>query len=260
MTSYASNYQRFSQFTQQSDAANFLDNALQPVIGDRILDFGCGTGNVLIDLARRVGSTGFVVGIDPDEDRIKVAKRRLDAHAAHANVEVHLGSVDESAKYAPYDVINSNHVMHWILPEEHEKILRRIYGQLRPGGRFGFTTIRELTGYIRDVSATQYENSYDDFLSAVGWAYRPLSYWEKLLTDAGFEIVCSAEEERAYFVPNCEALLTWWESTSLGCFNAAPVIEDTEGDYEKLLKKHRWKKDEPIPTSAIHVDVVARKP
>ena len=50
---------------------------------------------MLVDLARRVGSTGFVVGIDPDEDRISVAQTRFKDHT-HANVEVYLGSNDES--------------------------------------------------------------------------------------------------------------------------------------------------------------------
>ncbi|XP_065845287.1 arsenite methyltransferase-like [Oscarella lobularis] len=257
MASRASDYGCFSQFNQQSDAINFLDNALKPVAGDRVLDFGCGTGNMLIDLVRRVGSSGFVVGVDPDEDRIDIAKSRLSGHT-YSNVEVHPGSIDEAAKFAPYDVINSNKVIHWIVREEQEDILKRLYGLLKPGGRLGFTTLRELSGYVRDLTMIQY-NSYDDFLSAVGWAFRPLSDWERLLKNVGFEIVFSVEEEREYFLPNYDALLRWWEATSDGCFSAVRVIEDKEGDYKRLLSKYKWKKDEPFSTVDTHIDVVARK-
>ena len=59
-------------------------------------------------------------------------------------------------------------------------------------------------------------------------------------------------------LPNYEAWLTWWEATSLGCFSAARVIEDKEGDYE-TPKEIGWKKDESIPSNAIHVDVIAIK-
>ena len=257
--SHASNYDRFSQYVQQFHGADFLDNAVKLASGDRVLDFGCGTGNWLIDLARRVGSSGFVVGVDPDEDRIAIAKSRLNDHA-HANIQVHRGSIDETAKFAPYDVVIANHVIHWIPREEQEKILKGIYGQLKAGGKFGFTTARVLMGYVRDVSAIQYKNSYDDFLTAVGWALRPLSDWEKLLKNAGFEIVHGVEEERGFLLPNYEAFLTWWEATCLGCFSAAHVIEDRVGDYERLLKKYGWKKDEPINPSAILIEVIARKP
>ena len=258
MTSYASNYERFSQHIQQADGTNFLDHALKPGPGDRVLDFGCGTGNMLSDLARRVGPSGFVLGVDPDEDRIDAA-RQLNAQEL-PNVEVHVGSIDKAAEFAPYDVVISNHVMHWIDRKKQEDVLRGIYGSLKPGCLFGFKTIREVTGYIRAITASQYENSFDAFLSAIGWDCRPASDWEKCVKEVGFEIVLSVEEERNFFLSNSEALLTWWEATSVGYFNAASVMKDGEGAHERLLSKYGWKKDEPVPATAIMVDVVARKP
>ena len=70
-----------------------------------------------------------------------------------------------------------------------------------------------MTRYARDVSATQYENSYDDFLCAIGWALRPFpNSKKKILKDVGFEIVFSVKEERDYLLPNYEAWRTWWEA------------------------------------------------
>ena len=59
---------------------------------------------------------------------------------------------------------------------------KKPYEYLKPGGRFGFTTVEKVTGYLREVSAFQFNNSYDEFLSTVGLAFRPLSKTE-LLTD-----------------------------------------------------------------------------
>ena len=179
----ASNYDRFAQYMQNSVGPKFLDEALHPQSGNRALDFGCGTGNTTIEMAERIGPTGFLVGVDPNEDRISIAQTRLQDKD---NVKIVHGSTKEAAQYAPYDVIFSNYVMHWIPAQEHAVTFRNIYDMLKPGGRFGFTTIeRDLPGYIHDLSASQYENSYENFLVAVGWSLRPLADWTKLLKETG---------------------------------------------------------------------------
>lgn len=44
--------------------------------GDRVLDVGCGTGIVAAAAAARVGDGGRVVGLDPNEPMLTVARRR----------------------------------------------------------------------------------------------------------------------------------------------------------------------------------------
>ncbi|XP_065844133.1 demethylmenaquinone methyltransferase-like [Oscarella lobularis] len=250
--SYASSYGHLSQHLQESDALKFLDNVLQPQYGDRALDFGCGTGNVTLDLARRIGSDGFLVGVDPDDDRIRIAQNRLQSYD---NVKIIRGSISEATAFAPYDIINANHVIHWIPRGEHEEYLRKIFASLKPGGRFGFTTVHSLKGFIRDLSASQYENSYDSFLSAIGWSFSSLAYWETLLKKTGFEISYGSEEERVSGVfPDERAFLEWWEATCVGHFSAAQMAP------EALMTKYDLKRNEPIPIHARHVDVVAKKP
>ena len=45
--------------------------------GYKVLDMGCGTGELTRFLAELVGEDGEVVGVDPDEERIRVAKENL---------------------------------------------------------------------------------------------------------------------------------------------------------------------------------------
>jgi SAM-dependent methyltransferase len=48
------------------------------VPGDRVLDVGCGTGVLAAAARRRVGAGGRVVGVDPNEPMLTVARRRSE--------------------------------------------------------------------------------------------------------------------------------------------------------------------------------------
>lgn len=51
--------------------------------GMRILDVGCGVGDVSLLAGRLVGSAGSVLGIDRSADAVKTAKRRAIAAGLH---------------------------------------------------------------------------------------------------------------------------------------------------------------------------------
>jgi demethylmenaquinone methyltransferase/2-methoxy-6-polyprenyl-1,4-benzoquinol methylase len=59
--------------------------------GDRVLDVATGTGDLAIELARRVGRSGQVVGTDFSEEMLANARKKLDrlASAAPAGDRVH---------------------------------------------------------------------------------------------------------------------------------------------------------------------------
>ncbi len=70
--------------------------------GGHCLDVGCGGGHVCLDLARLVGPTGSVVGIDLDMQILELA--RSDATAAGVtNVDYRLGAAN-ALDGGPYDV------------------------------------------------------------------------------------------------------------------------------------------------------------
>ena len=76
--------------------------------GYKVLDMGCGTGELTRFLAELVGEDGEVVGVDPDKKRIKVAKENL---ADLPNVAVQVGdsvSGFPHANEAYYDLHSSN--------------------------------------------------------------------------------------------------------------------------------------------------------
>ena len=109
--------------------------------GMSCLDVGCGTADVTLELARRVGPEGRVAGIDIDDARINDA--REEAAAQHLpNVEFRVADIRNEREPAPeFDVVYWRFVLdHLAKPGEAITIMG---GKLRPGG----VVIAECTDY-----------------------------------------------------------------------------------------------------------------
>jgi ubiquinone/menaquinone biosynthesis C-methylase UbiE len=109
-----------------------LDRAdLRP--GQRVLEIGCGTGNLLTALGRRAPDIE-AVGIDPDpaalrRARRKAARRRLPIRYEQAFA----GNLPQPD--ASFDRVLSSFMLHHLDEEERRRALSEVQRVLRPGGR-----------------------------------------------------------------------------------------------------------------------------
>lgn len=102
--------------------------------GHRVLDVGCGTGSLLIQLKRLYPETE-VVGLDPDPKALARAGRK----AAHAAVSIQLdqGFGDELPyPEASFDRVLSSLMFHHLPTDEKGKTVRAVRRVLKPGGEF----------------------------------------------------------------------------------------------------------------------------
>jgi SAM-dependent methyltransferase len=99
--------------------------------GMRVLDIGCGPGDVAFMAARRVGHEGNVLGVDRDPTQLALAARRAERDGL-ANVRFIEGDFRELALDAPVDAIVGRLVLMYAL--DPLDALRRALRHLRSGG------------------------------------------------------------------------------------------------------------------------------
>jgi SAM-dependent methyltransferase len=116
--------------------------ALAP--GLRLLDVGCGHGEPALSLARVVGPTGAVTGVDLAEPMVEIARRRASGMGiGHATFQARDAS--ELGGLGPFDAAVSRFAL--MLAPDPEALARAVRGVLRPGARFAVC----VWGEARDV-------------------------------------------------------------------------------------------------------------
>ena len=130
-TSQASSYEQKSK-GQRNGGLDLID-MLKVEKGATVLDLGCGTGYLTKVLSERVGPEGKVVAVDPDGERLKIAREKYSS----GNIE-YIQADDKTFPAGQYDLVFSNAVIHWI--SDKEGLHKLVYNNLCAGGRFAFTT------------------------------------------------------------------------------------------------------------------------
>jgi SAM-dependent methyltransferase len=140
---------RFRELAEQGvDVHGEADFVARLLPAGSVLDAGCGTGRVAVELARR----GYeVVGVDNDRSMLAVARRH-----ALPWVEADLAALDLGRTFDV--VLCAGNVMVYLAPGSEPQVAARLAAHLAPSGLL-------VSGWSTDRMSLA---SYDDLVGAVG--------------------------------------------------------------------------------------------
>jgi len=227
---------------------------------ETVLDAGCGSGSVTLELASRL-PRGRVIAVDSSPQMIEALSRRV-AEAGVANVQPLVADLTEFALSEPVDVVFSNAVFHWI-PDD-----AGLFGSLlratKPGGRLraqcgGHGNLSRLFAAAEEVRARpEFRDAFRErrdtrrlrtteeasaALSAAGWTDVRAETWATPVT---FE-----RREDA-----CEYLRTIILRPDVAALAPADPSPYVEAVVEACIRRY----GEPCTADYVRLDLWARKP
>lgn len=104
--------------------------AIRP--GDRVLEIGCGTGNLAI-LAKRLNPVAEILGIDPDPKALARARQKAQRGGVPVRFDL---AFSEQLPFpeASFDRVLSAFMLHHVQPAAKVLALREAFRVLKPGG------------------------------------------------------------------------------------------------------------------------------
>jgi ubiquinone/menaquinone biosynthesis C-methylase UbiE len=104
---------------------------------DRVLDLGCGIGNILIALAERIDFTQPVAGVDVSAALIRIGEREVAQAGLHDRIQLQVAPATQLPfEDGVFDVVVTSHVLKHLDDEALVASFREVARVLRPGGRF----------------------------------------------------------------------------------------------------------------------------
>lgn len=154
-------------------------------LGEQVLDVGCGTGTLALEVARRVGRACRVVGVDPSTRQI--VRARAKAARQHLTIDFQIGVVEHLPfPDKSFDVVLSTLMMHHLPTGLKRQGLAEIARVLKPGGRL----------IIADFKPKKERQSKAARFHAGGSSMQDLA---AMVKDAGFEHLETEEIQPSRF-------------------------------------------------------------
>ncbi|KAH0586128.1 hypothetical protein J132_01411 [Termitomyces sp. J132] len=186
----ASRYNKTAAFVYSPAFTTPILDILTAQPGERIIDFGCGSGEITLELQKCVTSVagGIVIGIDSSESMIAKAKQNGVENAFVGDIQALEFPDNIPNPGEKFDAVFSNAALHWC-KRDPAGVLQSAKRILKPGGRI----VAEMGGFMNciGVRSTLYHvlrrRGYDP-VSRDPWYFPSVEEYEKLLQAAGFQV------------------------------------------------------------------------
>jgi trans-aconitate methyltransferase len=194
---------------------------LAPQAGERVLDLGCGTGDLTAELQARGAR---VIGIDASSEMVNGARSK------HPGVDFRLGDGQALGFESELDAVFSNAALHWM--PRADDVATGVRRALVPGGRF----VAELGGAacvqtVRQAVRAALQELGIEGHGAPPWFFPTVPQYARLLEGAGLWVRSLSWFERPTRLSGSRGLEDWLE---LFCL---PLLQALGGRRAELVRR-----------------------
>lgn len=232
----------------QYSAGLFLLERLHIVPGMRVLDVGCGPGNLTAHIAELVGEKGSVVGVDPSKERITLARQ-----IQKPNLSFFEGQAEDLSQFpaGSFDVIYVNSTLHWV--QDQPAAIKEFARLLKSRGLLGTSggsgdTLSAQERIKEDVLSREPYRNYPEESPPKFLKQREL---EALLDNAGFGERSIVVNRITKSARDADAMIDWLDASSSGKTYGSIPLELRSRAREEM--KTEWNK--LVVEDGIHMDI-----
>lgn len=233
--------ERYHQFQQERSAPfDDLVRLIEPRRGMRVVDLGCGTGELTRRLAGMLPESE-VVGVDSSAEMLEHAEQYEGM-----GLRFEQGKIEQVQ--GPWDLAFSHAAIHWI--EHHEALIPRLLAMLAPGGQLAVQLPNNFTHpshqLILEIAAEE------PFAAALGGWTRDspvldIARYADLLYAHGGRNLTVFEKVYPHVLADAGALADWTSGTTL-----VPYFERLpEALHEPFMQRYRARLYQQYPKQPV---------
>jgi trans-aconitate methyltransferase len=214
---------------------NFVSNfgkgiveLLHPQKGERILDLGCGTGDLSYEISK---SSARVTGMDSSYEMVTKASEK------YPSIPFILDDGETFRTNERYDAVFSNAALHWM--KNAGNVVESIEQALHPGGRFvaefgGKGNVQTVIRGIEEVFNQEYGVNVTN---RNPWYFPSIGEYSTLLEQHGFKVSFAHHFDRPTVLPDGENGLYHWLDGFANDFFPEFSKEEKMAIYVKIKDK-----------------------
>ncbi len=197
----------------QNDAGKELIAMAALTAGDTVLDIGCGTGSLTVELAV-LAADGRVVGLDPSAEMLALAEEKI---RPAGNITLMHMPAQEMNFSAEFDVVYSNSALQWI--QEQEEVMALSFRALKNKGRLALQLpARDFSWELADnihiaAGAIGMQSAFEKIDSP--WRFPLKDEFADLLKGIGFSNVQTFYKDYTLAFAGIDEVLEWSLSAAL---------------------------------------------
>jgi trans-aconitate methyltransferase len=195
--------------------------------GERILDVGCGTGQLTAEI-KQFGAE--VVGIDSSPDMIATAKKNFP------HVRFDVADATDLGFHSEFDVVVSNAALHWV--RDQPSAIASITRALKPKGRLVFEMGGKgnLGQVLEAIYSALREFDVADPEQLMPWSFPSIGEYAPLLEAQGLEVDFAVLFDRATILEGADRGLKLWLEM-FGKFALESVAAETHKEFIRLVEQ-----------------------